>query len=100
MVNFGDRPPVRTTTIQTLRDAFETADQSIWAVVPEVSGKHGHPYLVGRGMIEAVRRTPATRIARDIAHQHQTHIRYVPLDAPLVPLHINTPDGHPALFPR
>ncbi len=43
MVTLVDRPPVRTTTIQTLRDAFETADQSIWAVVPEFSGKHGHP---------------------------------------------------------
>src|SRR5437899_2370743 len=53
MVTLVDRPPVSPATIQTLRDAFEAADQNIWAVVPEFSGKHGHPYLVGREMIEA-----------------------------------------------
>src|ERR1700734_3096009 len=58
MVTLVDRPPVSATTIQTLRDAFEAADQHIWAVVPEFSGKHGHPYLVGREMMEAFLRVP------------------------------------------
>jgi len=100
MVTLVDRPPVRTTTIQTLRDAFETADQNTWAVVPEFSSKHGHPYLVGREMIEAFLRVPATAIARDIEHQHQEHIRYVPVDDPLVALNINTPEDYAGLPSR
>lgn len=100
MVTLVDRPPVSTTTIQTLRDAFEAADQNIWAVVPEFSGKHGHPYLVGREMMEAFLRVPATSIARDIEHENQQHIQYLPVDDPLVALNINTPEDYAGLLTR
>ncbi len=97
VITLVDRPPVGAATIQTLRDAFEDADQNIWAVVPEFSGKHGHPYFVGREMIEAFLRVPATSIARDIEHAHQEHILYVPVDDPLVAVNINTPEEYAGL---
>ena len=97
MVTLVDRPPVSRTTIQTLRDAFEAADQNVWAVVPEFSGKHGHPYLIGREMIEAFLRVPATSVARDIEHQHQDHIQYVRVDDSLVALNVNTPEDYAGL---
>ncbi len=100
MVTLVDRPPVRTATLQTLRDSFEAADQNIWAVVPESSGKHGHPYLVGREMMEAFLRVPPTSIARDVEHQHQEHIQYVRVDDPLVALNINTPEDYAGLLAR
>ena len=100
MVTLVDRPPVSTTTIQTLRDAFAGADQNIWAVVPEFSGKHGHPYLVGREMMEAFLRVPATSIARDIEHEHQEHIQYVRVDDPLIALNINTSEDYAGLLAR
>ncbi len=52
VITLVDRPPVSAATVQLLRDAFESAPQNIWAVVPEISGKHGHPYLAGRELIE------------------------------------------------
>jgi molybdenum cofactor cytidylyltransferase len=97
MVTLVDRPPVTAATVQKLRDAFEAADQNIWAVIPEFSGKHGHPYLIGREMIEAFLRVPPTLIARDIEHQHQEHIQYLELDDPLVALNINTPEDYAGL---
>jgi molybdenum cofactor cytidylyltransferase len=100
MVTLVDRPPVSTTTIQTLRDAFEAADQNIWAVVPEFTGKHGHPYLVGREMMEAFLRVPATSIARDIEHEKQQHIQYLHVDDPLVALNINTREDYTGLLAR
>lgn len=98
MVTLVDRPPVSPATLQILHDAFEAADPNIWAVVPEFSGKHGHPYLVGREMIEAFLRVPATSIARAIEHQYQEHIQYVPVDDPLVALNVNTPEDYAALL--
>ena len=100
MVTLVDRPPVREATILELREAFESADQKVWAVVPEFSGKHGHPYLVGREMIEAFLRVPATSVARDIEHQQQEHIRYVGVDDPLVALNVNTPEDYAKLLAR
>jgi molybdenum cofactor cytidylyltransferase len=97
MVTLVDRPPVSSATIQMLRSTFEAAEQKTWAVVPEFSGKHGHPYLVGREMIEAFLRVPASSIARDVEHQHQGHIQYVPVDDPLVVVNINTPEDYAAL---
>jgi molybdenum cofactor cytidylyltransferase len=100
MITLVDRPPVSTVTIQFLRDAFETSEQNIWAVVPEFSGKHGHPYLVGREMMEAFLRAPAASIARDVEHEHQNHIQYVQVDDPLVALNINTPEDYAGLLAR
>ena len=97
VVTLVDRPPASPKAIQTLRAAFEGADQNIWAVVPEFSGKHGHPYVVGREMMEAFLRVPATSVARDIEHLHQAHIRYVQVDDPLVALNINTPEDYAGL---
>jgi molybdenum cofactor cytidylyltransferase len=100
MVTLVDRPSVKQTTLELLRDAFEAAGQNVWAVVPEFSGKHGHPYLVGREMIEAFLRVPPTSTARDVEHQHQPHIQYVAVDDPLVALNINTPEDYAGLMAR
>src|SRR5271166_1097798 len=97
VITLVDRPPTGSTTVQMLRDAFEAADQNIWAIVPEFSGKHGHPYLVGREMMEAFLRVPATAIARDIEHAHREHIQYLQVDDPMVALNINTPEDYAGL---
>src|SRR5271169_2247030 len=89
MVTLVDRPPVAANTLRTLREAFESADPNIWAIVPEFSGKHGHPYLIGREMMEAFLRVPATSTARDVEHQHRNHIQYVEVDDAMVALNIN-----------
>ena len=100
MVTLVDRPPVGAATLQALHDAFESSEQNIWLVIPEFSGKHGHPYLVGREMMEAFLRVPATSIAREIEHEHQEHIQYVRVDDPLVVLNINTPEEYAGLLAR
>lgn len=97
IITLVDRPPAAATTVQKLHEAFEAADQNIWGVVPEFSGKHGHPYLAGREMIEAFLRVPATSTARDIEHEHQEHIQYVRVDDPFIAMNVNTPEDYAAL---
>jgi CTP:molybdopterin cytidylyltransferase MocA len=53
MVTLVDRPPASAATLKTLSSAFTEAPNDVWAVVPEYNGKHGHPFLVAREMIEA-----------------------------------------------
>lgn len=98
IVTLVDRPPARAVTVQALRDAFESADRNIWAVVPEVAGKHGHPYVAGREMIEEFLQASPTASAREIEHRHQENIQYLPLDDPFVALNINTPEDYAALI--
>jgi molybdenum cofactor cytidylyltransferase len=100
MITLVDRPPVGRATIQTLREAFEAAAPNVWAVVPEVAGKHGHPYLVGRELIEMFLQAPASASARDIEHRYQDHIQYIAVDDPSVALNINTPDDYAALLAK
>jgi molybdenum cofactor cytidylyltransferase len=97
MITLVDRPPANSTTIQILREAFEAAANDTWAVVPEFSGKHGHPYIAGRELIEAFLQAPPTSTARDVEHAHQQHIIYIPVDDPLVALNINTPEDYAKL---
>lgn len=97
VITLVDRPPVGSETTQLLRDAFESAPQDVWAVIPEVSGKHGHPYLVGRELMEIFRQEPPTASAREVEHRYQDHIQYVAVSDPLVALNINTPEDYAAL---
>src|SRR5579864_2759149 len=45
IITLVDRPPAAAVTVQALRDAYEAAGKDVWAVVPEYSGKHGHPFV-------------------------------------------------------
>ena len=98
MVTLVDRPPVASATLKALTVAFERAlTQEKWAVVPEFQGKHGHPILVGREMIEAFLKASPSLTAREVEHQNQEHIVYVPVDDPNVTANINTPEDYASL---
>ena len=100
VITLVDRPPVSAATVQLLREAFESAPASVWAVVPAISGKHGHPYLVGRELIEKFLQAPATSSAREVEHRYQDHIRYVAVSDPFAAVNINTPEDYSALVAK
>jgi len=97
MITLVDRPPASAAVLSKLRAAFEAAPPYKWAVVPEHGGKHGHPILIGREMIEAFIKAPVTATARDIEHQNREHIEYVAVDDPSVTINVNTPEEYAAL---
>jgi molybdenum cofactor cytidylyltransferase len=98
MITLVDRPPVRSETLAHLREGFLAAPAQIWAVVPEYKGKHGHPYIIARELIHAFLNAPPTANARDIEHQEQAHIQYVPVDDPSSTLNIDTPEAYATLL--
>jgi molybdenum cofactor cytidylyltransferase len=97
IITLVDRPPASSATIDVLRQAYEAAAPDVWAVVPDFSGKHGHPFAVGREMIEAFLQAPAAATAREVEHRLQSHIQYVAVDDPNVVLNVNTPDEYTKL---
>jgi molybdenum cofactor cytidylyltransferase len=100
MVTLVDRPPVRRETIAALEAAFGLAvstPKKKWAVIPEYQGKHGHPILLGREMLEAFLKAPETSNAREVEHARQSEIEYVAVDDPLVALNVDTPEEYAAL---
>jgi len=96
-ITLVDRPPASASTVGAIRQAFEEAPQNVWAVVPEFSGKHGHPFIAGRDLIERFLREPVTGNARDVEHRHQEHIQYLAVHDPNVALNINTPEDYAGL---
>lgn len=100
IITLVDRPPASTVTVQSLRVAFEAASSSVWAVIPEFSGKHGHPFVAGRDMIERFLREPVSGNARDVEHRNQQHVQYVSVQDPFVALNINTPEDYATLRRR
>jgi molybdenum cofactor cytidylyltransferase len=100
VITLVDRPPVSAATVRLLRDAFESASQNIWAVVPEHSGKHGHPYLAGRELIEVFLQASPAATAREVEHRYQEHIQYIAVNDPFVALNINTPEDYAALVAK
>jgi len=92
IVTLVDRPPAEIETIEQLKTVFHSSDDQVWAVVPEYQGKHGHPFVIGREMIEAFLRAPVGSSAREVEHANQPHIRYVPVSDPLVVANVDTPE--------
>ncbi|MGH9493591.1 MAG: nucleotidyltransferase family protein [Candidatus Sulfotelmatobacter sp.] len=97
MITLVDRPPASAATVRAIREAFQRAPLNTWAVVPEFSGKHGHPYIAGREMIERFLQAPETSNAREVEHATHEHIQYLGVDDPLVALNINTPEDYASL---
>ena len=97
-VTLVDRPPAELRTVQMLKERFlRSSPETAWAVVPQFEGKHGHPVIFGREMMEVFLRTQPTDNARDIEHQHQNRIEYLDVDDSRVVLNINTPEDYSAL---
>jgi molybdenum cofactor cytidylyltransferase len=100
-IDLIDRPPALPGTLRALRETFRYADPNIWAVVPEVTRNgeavHGHPILIGREMIEAFLSAPVTRSAREVEHQYQAHVQYVPVSDPRLGVNIDTPEDYARL---
>jgi molybdenum cofactor cytidylyltransferase len=92
IVTLVDRPPASAAIIERLRNEFLAAGDQIWAVVPEYEGKHGHPIVIGREMMSAFLNAPDSSSAREVEHSLQSHIRYVPVDDPLVAANVDTPE--------
>lgn len=92
IVTLVDRPAPAIQTIQGIKDEFLSADDNTWAVVPEFNGRHGHPIVIGREMIDAFLRAPSGSNARDVEHARQSHIRYLPVTDPNVILNVDTPE--------
>jgi molybdenum cofactor cytidylyltransferase len=97
MVTLVDRPPTAADTLRKLVNAFAARDHSTWAVIPEHAGRHGHPMLIGRELMEAFLQPPATSNAREILHAHADRIRYLEVDDPWVTTNVNTPGDYVSL---
>jgi len=99
MITLVDRPPVQAATLQALRQAFENAPPNVWSVIPEHEGRHGHPILAGREMIEAFLRASPAATARDVERLNQEHIQYLQVNDPWTAANLNTPEDYAKLMP-
>ena len=97
IITLVDRPPASAATVQRLREAFEAASDHVWGLIPECSGKHGHPFIAGRDLIERFLRESVTGNAREVEHRNSEHIQYLAVEDPFVALNINTPEDYAAL---
>jgi molybdenum cofactor cytidylyltransferase len=97
IVTLVDRPPAAPETLELLRRTFLDAPAPVWAVVPEFKGMHGHPFVVGRELIELFLKAPPTSNAREVEHQHQSHIEYLTVDDPHIVANVDTPEDYKAL---
>ena len=92
IVALVDRPAARLATVRAIKKHFlDTLESGTWAVVPEFEGKHGHPFIAGREMIERFLRAPQNATARDVEHAAQQHISYFPVSDPYVIMNVDTP---------
>lgn len=101
MITLVDRPPASRETLHALVRAFFRRQHGTWAIVPEYEGKHGHPIVIGREMIDAFLKAPAASNAREIEHANVQRITYLPTSDPAIAADFNTPEDYsPIQSPR
>jgi molybdenum cofactor cytidylyltransferase len=98
MITLVDCPPLSLSSMQKLYAAFEEAlSRGMWAVQPENCGRHGHPLLASRALIDAFLAAPATSNARAVKHQHAQLIESISVPDKLLTVDVNTPEQYAAL---
>ena len=98
MITPVDCPPLSAASLSLLCTSFQQAiARGLWAVAPENNGKHGHPLLVNREMIDAFLAAPVTSNAREVLHAHAERIEYVSVPDLLAKAGLNTPEDYAAL---
>jgi molybdenum cofactor cytidylyltransferase len=95
VVMLVDRPPVTRATIEYLQAVLaESSEEEVWAVVPTFGGKHGHPMVMGRDMIEAFLRAPAESTAKEVRAERLDRVRYIEVNDENVVRNVNTPEEY------
>jgi molybdenum cofactor cytidylyltransferase len=98
MITLVDCPPPRLATLKQLCGSFELAvSVGRWGVAPENNGKHGHPILASRELIDAFLTASPSNTAREIKRANAQHIEYVSVDDPFVTMNVNTPEEYAGL---
>jgi molybdenum cofactor cytidylyltransferase len=93
-----DCPPLRPESLSLLCAGFERAlARGLWAVAPQNNGKHGHPLLVHRDLIDAFLAAPVTSNAREVLHAHAQRIEYISVPDALAKAGLNTPADYAAI---
>jgi CTP:molybdopterin cytidylyltransferase MocA len=93
-----DCPPLSLATLRRLREAFERArERGLWAVAPENCGRHGHPLLAARSLIDAFLRAPEQSNAREVKRANAQMFEYVQVSDWFLSLDVNTPSEYAAL---
>ena len=93
-----DCPPLSPSSLERLHYAFLGAlTAGFWAVAPEHDGKHGHPLLANRDLIDAFLKADITSNAREVLHAHVSRVVYVPVPEPLAKAGLNTPEDYAAV---
>lgn len=96
-----DCPPLSSSSLERLYHAFFGAlTAGFWAVAPEHDGKHGHPLLANRDLIDAFLKAEITSNAREVLHTHASRVVYVPVPESLAKAGLNTPEDYAAAEPK
>ncbi len=97
MITPVDCPPLSASSLDLLRTSFDRAlIRGFWAVAPENNGRHGHPLLVNRDLIDSFISAPVTGNAREILHANAQRIEYIPVPDALTKAGLNTPQDYAA----
>jgi molybdenum cofactor cytidylyltransferase len=101
MITLVDCPPLSSASMEQLCAAYDQAlANGKWGAAPEKNGRHGHPMLVNRNMIDAFLAAPVSSNARQVKWAHPDAFEYVPVSDSLLTIDVNTPEQYAVLAER
>jgi molybdenum cofactor cytidylyltransferase len=89
-----DCPAVDEATVEHVVQAFEQRQPDTLIVVPQFTGKHGHPVCAVRSLADEFLALPADAQARDVVHSHVSHTLYMDVDDPGILRDVDDPESY------
>ena len=95
MITPVDSPPLCSESLEGLCAAYAlAAARGVWAVAPEHNGRHGHPLVAGRPLIDAFLAAPVTSNAREVRHANAERLEYFSVSDATPGCDVNTPEQY------
>jgi molybdenum cofactor cytidylyltransferase len=88
----GDQPMIPPETVNVVIEAWRKSGKGI--VIPVISGKRGHPLLIGRKYKDEIEKLNDDEGLRSLAAKFQDNVLEVEVDAPEILIDLDTPEDY------
>ncbi len=87
-----DHPSVSAETVQTLIQHFKSTGKPV--VIPQLNGKHGHPVLVGKEVVDQIAALGPNRGADTVIHHYRPQTEFVEVTDRGILIDVDDPESY------
>jgi molybdenum cofactor cytidylyltransferase len=89
LITLGDQPQIEVAVVRAILAEFKSTYAQL--IVPSYNKHRGHPWLMGRSLLQALLNFGETKTLRDFLNTYEDQIHYILVDTPSILQDLDTP---------